>query len=209
MSMAYGCCVGSWDKFERYVVPRTGDSPIFAVSGQTSIATAYNSILNACATAWQPNLDMLILQHDDLEIVDPLAIEKFAAVLADRSVGLVGVAGGSASSGLMWWNSNPIGHVRAETTMVDFGTHSGQVDLLEGCILVFSPWAIQNLRFAHREGFHGYDCDISMRAALFGKKVVVADVDVHHHTMLGFDDEASHADWIAADKEFRERWLSA
>lgn len=205
--VTFGCCVGSWERFTRNVVPFADKRPVIALSGQTSITAAYNSIIDSLVPQPQRDFDMLILQHDDLEIVDPHAIEKFAEVLQDPEVAIVGVAGGAAFNGLAWWTANPIGHVLADTGMVDFKTHSGEVDLLEGCILALSYWAVRNLYFDVRPGFHGYDSDISMLAHSAGKKTVVANVDVHHHTSLGFDNEASHKDWLEADQEFRERWL--
>ena len=80
------------------------------------------------------------------------------------------------------------------------------MDLLEGALIALSPWAVANMAFATRPGFHGYDGDISMQARRAGKRVVVLDIDAHHHTTLGFDDQASHLDWLDADREFRQRW---
>jgi GT2 family glycosyltransferase len=203
--VGFGCCVGSWDKFARCVIPPVGDAQVLGLSGQTSIADAYNAILGAYAYA---DLDMVVLQHDDLEIVDPGAIDKFAKTFADHpDIALIGVAGGSVRGGLGWWAQDPIGRVQAETTLVDFGARSGEVEMLDGCLLVFSPWALRYLRFTSRPGFHGYDADIATTARRkHGKRVMVVDVEVHHHTALGFDDEASHMDWLAADAWFRQKW---
>jgi hypothetical protein len=197
-SVAYGCCVGSWDRFNRYVVPPAGGAPVLGLSGQTSIADAYNKILHAYRGQ---SLDLLILQHDDLEILDLDHVAKFAAALsADDSLGIAGVAGGSARSGLAWWNCDPVGHQQTDAMMIDFGPRSGEVDLLEGSILVFAGWAIGARWFDSRPGFHGYD-EVTMPT-----NAVVVDVDTHHHTALGFDNEASHADWLAADRWFRQKW---
>ena len=152
-------------------------------------------------------VDTLILQHDDLEITDPNGEGKLVEAVCDSTVALAGVAGGrSHRAGLAWWNADPIGHVRWDAGMIDFGPHLGEVELLDGCILAFSRWAIENLRFSPREGFHGYDCDISSKARAAGKRVVVVDMDVHHHTTLGFKRQSSYLDWVDADREFRERW---
>ena len=195
-SVAYGCCVGSWDRFNRYVVPPAGGAPVLGLSGQTSIADAYNTILDAYSGQ---RFDMVILQHDDLEILDPDHVAKFAAAGA----ALVGVAGGWARSGLAWWNCRPVGHQQTDAMMIDFGARIGTVDLLEGSLLVFSSWAIENLRFESRPGFHGYD-EIAM-----GTLAEVVDVDTHHYTALGFDNEASQEDWLAADRWFRQKWSIA
>ena len=196
LRVAYGCCVGSWDRFAANVLPRAREgAAIIAMSGQTSIADAYNSMLDVCKPQ---DFDMVILQHDDLEITDPDHVAKFAAAF-DSGVHIAGVAGGSARSGLAWWNCEPIGHQMTNDGPLDFGAHEGLVDLLEGSILAFS-YGAQSLRFSSRPGFHGYD-EIAMKAVC-----AVVDVDTHHHTNLGFDNAASEADWQAADRWFRQKW---
>lgn len=202
--VAYGCCVGSWEKYNRYVEPRIPDHAYnMALDEQTSIAEAYNAILDEYRGF---GLDMLILQHDDLEIVDPNAEEKFLDALSLSDVALVGVAGGHGVGSLAWWNANTVGHQLIDSGMLDFGPRTGYVDLLEGSILVFGPWAIEHLRFDIRfNGFHGYD-DIAMIAHSYGKRVYVADVDTHHHVQLGFKSEASAQAWAVADAQFREKW---
>jgi hypothetical protein len=199
VKVGYGCCVGSWERFARYVVPPAGDAPILALSGQTSIADAYNVMLR---WAWSEEIGILILQHDDLEILDPDHVAKFAAAFeADPEAQLLGVAGGAMRGGLAWWNHDPVGHQRTDAMMIDFGVRSGRVELLEGSLLVFSSWAIENVRFDSRPGFHGYDA-VAMQVS-YG---TVVDVDTHHHTQLGFDNEASHQDWLDADRHFRQMW---
>ena len=204
--LAYGVCVGSWDKFNRNVVPRAVDRELMGVSGMDSIAVAYNKILRSCHRL-SFEMDGLILQHDDLEILDPPKAE--AAILEafdDEDVVLVGVAGGDARTGLAWWNIDPIGHQLTDSMNIDFGRRTGDVALLEGSLLAFSPWAIRHLRFDEEyPGFHGYD-EIAMQAQAKGKRVVVVDVDTHHHSMVGFDSLDSHAEWHRADERFRKKW---
>lgn len=199
----YGCCVGSWAKFYRNVASKIGDRQMMALSGQTSIAAAYNAILNVYSIRQS---DAVILLHDDLEITDPDAEATFLRALKDPDVALVGVAGGSARGGLAWWNHDPVGHQLTDSMNIDFGPREGEVDLLEGSILVLSQWAVQHLRFdARLSGFHGYD-EIAMQARSFEKKVVVVDVDTHHHTNVGFKSRDSESEWHAADRFFREKW---
>lgn len=201
--LAYGVCVGSWDRFNQYVVPHTEGREVIGISGQTSIAVAYNKILEGI-TGYNPA--GLILQHDDLEITDPQAEEIILQVFQDPNVALVGVAGGDAVSGLAWWNNDPVGHQLTDSMMIDFGRRNGEVTLLEGSLLAFSPWAMGNLAFDEDyEGFHGYD-EIAMQAIKAGKRVVVADIDTHHHSTLGFESLDSHAQWHRADERFRKKW---
>lgn len=205
--LAYGVCVGSWDKFNQYVVPHTQDRQVFGISGQTSIAWAYNKILEA--VRWhRGTVSGLVLQHDDLEITDPEVEAKLCAAF-ESGAGIAGVAGGMHRGDIAWWAHEPIGHVRYDSgQMIDFGAHSGPVDLLDGCLLAFSPWAIETLVFNENyEGFHGYDADISQRAADSGMPVTVVDIDVWHHTKLGFKTQQSQADWLAANEIFRKKWV--
>jgi|KBSSwiStaDraftv2_1062776.scaffolds.fasta_scaffold21726_6 hypothetical protein len=205
--LVYGCCVGSWDRFNQYVVPRTQGREVIGISGQTSIAVAYNKILEAVVTHDPAEPPGLVLLHDDLEVLDQTKAE--AAILGafqDPDVALVGVAGGDARSGLAWWNIDPIGHQLTDSMNIDFGKHAGDVTLLEGSILAFSPWAMGHLTFDEDYlGFHGYD-EIAMQAISKGKRVVVVDVDTHHHSTLGFDSLDSHAEWHRADERFRKKW---
>lgn len=204
--LAYGVCVGSWDKFNRYVAPRTSNRQLIGISGQHSIAVAYNKILEMFRN-WDWPMAGLVLQHDDLEILD---LDKAEATILeafqDEDVALVGVAGGDARTGLAWWNIDPIGHQLTDSMNIDFGRRSGDVALLEGSLLAFSPWAIRTLVFDEEyPGFHGYD-EIAMQAQDKGKRVVVKDIDTHHHSMVGFDSLDSHAQWHQADQRFRKKW---
>lgn len=200
MVAEYGVCVGSWDRYNTYVAPRLAGRTVHTRFGETSIATAYNSILDACS-ADTP----LILLHDDLELTDPDAEQKLLAAL-EPDVGLVGVAGGNGKHGLAWWLYDPVGHQLTDVLDIDFGPRTGDVDLLEGSLLVFSPWAVKILRFDERfPGFHGYD-EIAAQARAAGMRCVVADVDTHHHSALGFKTETSHLQWLEADRLYREKW---
>lgn len=203
--IAYGVCVGSWDKFHRNVVSRVGDRPITALSGQTSICAAYNTILDAYVGR---NLDAVILLHDDLELVDPDAEAKFLAAVREPNVDLVGVCGGLGDASLAWWNSETIGHQLTDSGMLDFGRRAGDVTFIEGSVMVFSPTAVANLRFdTTYPGFLGYD-DICLTARAAGRRVVVADVDTHHHSTLGFKSVAVRESWDVAEALFQRKWHS-
>lgn len=203
MSLAYGCCVGSWKKLCAYVLPKTGARPVTALSGQTSISVAYNTILDA----WTGRgLGALVLLHDDLEIIDPDAEAKILAAARAPDVALVGVAGGRNCRSLAWWNYETVGWQLTDSGPLDFGPRTGDVQQIEGSFMVFSPWAIDNLRFDTRyPGFHGYD-EIAMQTNGLGKRVVVADIATHHRTTLGFSSPESAQAWLAADRLFRETY---
>lgn len=203
MNVAFGCCTNSLDRVSRWVVSRVGDAKLVIMWNQVSITRAYNMIIDAGRReAW----DMLVLLHDDLELTDPRAVEKLYDAVTEPDVALVGVAGGGDGQALAWWSDDPVGHQLIDTQMLDFGSHVGDVTLLEGSLLVFSRWAIDHLRFDERfTGFHGYD-EISRQARALGKRVVVADVDTHHHTVLGFDSPESEQAWVTAGELYRAKW---
>jgi hypothetical protein len=200
--VGYGVCVGSWDKFTRNVAPRTEGRPLVALYGQTQLTTAYNTILDAYRGR---DLDAVILLHDDLEITDPRAERKFLEAMA-ADVALVGVCGGKGDKTLAWWTSETVGHQMTDSGMLDFGPRTGDVAFIEGSIMVFGPWAVENLRFDERyPGFLGYD-DVCLTARAAGKRVVVADVDTHHHSTVGFKSPEIARAWDVAEEIFQEKW---
>ena len=83
----------------------------------------------------------------------------------------------------------------------------GEVDTIDGFIMVLSPWAARNLRFDETLGqFHGYDFDICMQARATGRKVVTADLKVwHHHSLELMPDLET---WIEANIRLTEKWES-
>ncbi len=196
----YGCCVGSWEKYNRWVNP--GDRQLrVTVSGFDSISVAYNSILY---TAFDLNVDALVLQHDDLEITDPSFEEKILAAVAEPNVALVGVAGGGSS--MSWWNVNPIGHQLTDSGMLEFGDRrEGDVDMIEGSLMVFSRWAVAHLRFDEDYEFLGYD-DVCLEARAVGKRVLVRDIDTHHHSTVGYKSESVREMWKRSEKIFNQKW---
>lgn len=204
MNIGYGCCVGTWDKLHRNVAPRIGDRPLVALWGQSALTKAYNTILDAYVGR---GMDAVILLHDDLELTDPRAEEKLLAPFADPDVALVGVCGGRGDSTLAWWTSETVGHQMTDSGMVDFGPRTGDVAFIEGSIMVFSPWAVENLRFDERyPGWLGYD-DVCLTARAAGRRVTVVDVDTHHHSTIGFKSPAIAAAWDVAEEIFQEKWF--
>jgi glycosyltransferase involved in cell wall biosynthesis len=198
--IATGCCVGSWDRFEANVVPGVL-GPVLALYGESSIGAAYNTILDWAADR---GVDLLVLQHDDLQITDPDLEPKLAAAMGEN-VALIGVAGARGVQGIAWWNFDTIGHQHTDAGLIDFGPRTGDVDALEGSFLAFTRWAIDHLRFDEVPGFHGYDVGIARKAVDAGMRVTVADIDTHHHTVIGFKSADSHQQWLDADQRFRQR----
>lgn len=202
-ALRYGVCVGSWDRVARWIAPAAAGSELMGLSGQPSLAVAYNRILDRYAADHE---GPVVLLHDDLEIVDPAFEAKVFAVLADHpDVAIVGVAGGVSDASLAWWEGPTIGHQRTDTAMLDFGQRSGEVAVLEGSVLVFSPWAVRNLRYdTAYQGFYSADT-VALAVRRAGKRLWVADIDTHHHTPMGFRTPASAAAWGAGAALYREQ----
>lgn len=207
MVIAYGVVVSDWGKLQRNVVPRIGDAPLIALSGQTSIAEAYNSILDAYISQGRM-LDALVLQHDDLEVIDPLMEEKLQrAMTEDAGVGLVGVIGTRKVGSLAWWNGGIVGHQQTDSMMIKDDPLESCVACTDGSFMALSSWAVENVRFDTRyPGFHGYDVDMGMQLTRQGRKVKVADIDTHHHTTLGFKSPEIQASWEHAAALFADKW---
>lgn len=203
----YGTVTNSQERVDRYLVPRLGelgdDRLLLTMWNAPSITSGYNKFLeHASRTGPQ----MLVLLHDDLELIDPRAEEKLLAAVSQLNVAIAGVAGGRGVFSLAWWEA-PVrfGWQLTDSGPLEFGPRTGDVDSLEGSLLAFSPWAYQNLRYDERmTGFHCCD-EICIRASAAGKRVVVADVDTHHHTTLGFRSPEAQREWFANDAIYRER----
>lgn len=201
--IGYGCCVGSWAKFHANAPGPAADVRMVALSGQKQLTVAYNTILDAYRGQ---DVEAVVLLHDDLQITDPDFEAKFLTALADPDVALAGVCGGKGDQTLAWWQSETIGHQMTDSGMLDFGQRTGDVAFIEGSCMVFSPWAVDNLRFDPRyPGFLGYD-DVCLSALAAGKRVVVADVDTHHHSTVGFKSPAIAAAWDVAERIFQAKW---
>jgi GT2 family glycosyltransferase len=83
---------------------------------------------------------------------------------------------------------------------------AGDVDALDGLLLVLSPWAVRELRCdtATFTGFHAYDVDLCLQARAAGRRVVAHPFAVFHHATTGKDrlDEG----FMAADAALRRKW---
>jgi hypothetical protein len=212
--IGYGCCVGSWDKFDANVRPADGQL-IVATSGQSHIAAAYNGILDAFEgydTA-HGDLEGVVLQHDDLEITDPAADDKIQWLLDRYPLGVIGVAGATTIHGLDWWNAQTFGGQRVNDRMLQFGAlnpghpvATREVHMLEGSLLILGAETVHRLRFDTRfAGFHGYD-EATYRAWRDGFDVLAADIDTFHHTSLGGASAAKMDAWHEANRQFKQKW---
>ncbi|MBW3607886.1 MAG: methyltransferase domain-containing protein [Actinobacteria bacterium] len=208
--IAFATCVGSEQTYRRHALAglrlaAEPDSVVAETSTDCSIFAAYNEVLDALAEL--ADLEALVLLHDDAEIVDPDFCAKLRARLADPDVAVIGVVGARGVRSLRWWEGQGFGAVRETRGPVDFGGGSHDVETVDGLLMVLSPWAVRNLRFDEQRfsGFHGYDADLCAQARAAGRRVIVDELDVIHHTKGGYGDGRA---FLEADARWRAKWLA-
>jgi hypothetical protein len=224
--IAFGCAIHSEDKYRRFALPgiervREPGAPLIELRGRTCLFRAYNEILEQAAT--DPRIDALTLIHEDTEIRDERFEERARWGLADPAVAIVGTIGSVGVQGIDWWVHDygvgssilePIDAAVLYETELIGGSEmsgsgsSGEVDMVDGYLLVFSRWAIRELRFDEREvgpGFHGYDADICFQARERGRKVFAAEMSVAHHRN-SISPTPYRDDWMRAQIAFRRKW---
>lgn len=224
--IAFGCAIASEQKFERFAlkgIERVGDphAPLFTRRGRRCIFTAYNEILEEAGA--DPRIEALALLHEDTEIRDDRFDEKVRWALSDPDVAIVGTIGAVGVQGIDWWVHDygigssilePIDAAELYETPLLGGSEMsgaggfGDVDMVDGYLMVFSRWAIEELRFDQQEvgpGFHGYDADICFQARERGHKVFVAELAVAHHRN-SISPTPYRSEWLRAQIAFRRKW---
>jgi hypothetical protein len=221
----FGCSITDLDQYDRCALPgiKLAAEPDSEVKGHQSTTTlfrSYNLLLDEAAG--YEDLEGLVLVHQDAEIIDADFCQKIREALSDPDVAVVGCAGAIGVRSIAWWEGAvtwaSFSHRYTDWGGGDFEAltfyrdqvpsfaQTGEVDSLDGFVMVLSPWAVRNLRFDESLGttLHGYDFDFCCQARAAGKKVVTADVRViHHHSLtLVSDPEA----WIAAHMRVAEKW---
>lgn len=195
------------------------DSEIIANNASGSIARSYNLILDSLAS--RDDVEALTLLHQDAELVSPDFCATIRETLSDPDVGVIGCVGAVGVRSLAWWEGSVTwagfahryeelggGEVPALSWTSDelpSLAHTGEVDSLDGFVLVLSPWTIRNVRFDESLGaLHGYDFDFCQQVRAAGRKVVTADFRaVHHHSLELVSNPES---WIAAHIRLTEKW---
>jgi Glycosyltransferase like family len=225
--IAFGCSITAPDVYARCAEPGVKraaepDSKIIANSAAGSIFRSYNLILDQVAGL--EDLEALVLLHQDAEIVDPTFLAKARSALKDPEAGVIGCVGAIDVRSIAWWEGSVTwasfthrygesggGEIDSitwstEGEQLPAYARTGEVDTLDGFVLVLSPWAIRNLRFDEGLGsqIHGYDLDFCLQVRESGHKVLTADFKViHHHSLdLLTDPEV----WIRAHMAVADKW---
>jgi hypothetical protein len=224
--IVYACAVSDGNVFARCAEPGlrrvtggAGDAEMLAQPSAGTIFRNYNLLCER--VAGRDDLEALVLLHQDVEIADPGFSAKVRDALADPGVAIAGCAGAVGVRSLAWWEGSVTwasvtqryeefggGEIpgiswRADSTPPYAGT--GEVDVVDGCLIVLSPWAARTLRFDEAIGrAHGYDVDICLQARDAGKQVVTADLRVVHHHSLDLLPDPE--EWIQTYVALAEKW---
>jgi Glycosyltransferase like family len=195
------------------------DSEIYALPSVGSIFQSYNAILDQAAK--RDDLEALVLVHQDAEIVTPDFCQHVRRALGDPDVGIVGCVGAIDVRSIAWWEGSvslaSFTHRYAEHGGGEWPAFSwdwseappyariGEVDTLDGFLMVLAPWTVRHLRFDESLGqLHGYDFDFCLQVRAAGRKVVTADFRaIHSHALVPFSDPEP---WIQAYIKVVDKW---
>jgi hypothetical protein len=224
--IAFGCPITNGRLYETYAAPgirlaAEPDSEVLAYQSGGSIFRAYNTLMDLAAK--HDDLEALVLLHQDAEIIDPQFCEKAREPLRDPEVAIVGCAGALGVRNISWWEGmvtwasfshrydemggGDIPGLSWHVDRVPSYAVTGEVDVIDGFIIVMSPWAVRKLRFDESLGLlHGYDLDICLQAKAARKKVVTTDFRaIHHHSLDLIGDQEA---WVTAHMRIAEKWES-
>jgi hypothetical protein len=222
--IAFGCSMTDPELYALRAKPgieraREPDSELYAIQAAGPIFRSYNLIMEKAAAL--PDLEALVLVHQDVEITDAHFCSKLREALADKDVGVVGCVGAVRARSIAWWEGEVSGGSAVcrygelgggDMPAVAFGGEGvarevrvGPVDTLDGFMLALSPWAVRRLSFDESLGFlYGYDFDFCLQVRAAGRKVVTADIEVAHHHSLDLITE--NEPWIAAHMRAAGKW---
>ena len=221
--IAFGCAITAPELYERFAksgidLVREPGSAVHGYRATSSIFRSYNLVLEQAAA--HEDLEALVLVHQDTELVDPELCAKVRAALADPDVAVVGAIGALGVRTIAWWE----GSVTWASFIHRYGelgggdlpgfawtgeqppfARTGEVDIVDGFLMVLSPWAVRNVRFDESLGsLHGYDVDYCMQVRAAGKKVVTADLRaIHNHSLELVSDPEG---WVEAHIRHAEKW---
>lgn len=199
--IAFGACVSAQDLYRRYAKPGVeraaeSDSRRFIYRTARTIPATYNLILDRAAAL--PDLEALVLVHEDAEIVEADFCAKLREAFADPDVAIVGCVGSTGARSIAWWDG-AVSWSSARYRYESLGGGElpwpreaasaeqipGPVDTVYGVLLALSSWAVRSLRFDESLGStYGYDFDICAQARAAGRTVAAADLKVVHHHPL-------------------------
>jgi hypothetical protein len=222
--IAFGSPVTKPEVFRRCAEPGIAraaepDSVVLAPPAAGSIFESYNQLLDAAAE--RDDLEALVLLHQDTEIVDEDFCDKARRALSDPGVGVVGCVGAIGVRSIAWWEGSVTlssfvnryeEHGGGELPGFSWSwedappyAHVGEVDTLDGFLMVVSPWVVRNVRFDEAlSDFHGYDLDFCLQVREQGRKVMTADFRAIHHRPLEMLPDVER--WMDDHVRIAEKW---
>lgn len=223
---AFGCSITAPDLYERYAGPgielaREPGSVVLPNLAAGRIFRSYNLILDQAAVL--DGLEGLVLLHQDARIADGQFLARAREALADPDVAIVGCVGAVGAVGIAWWEG-AVTWSTFETAyggwggggspaLADDGRHVagaplGEVDTLDGFVLVLSSWAVRHLRFDESLSplVWGFDFDLCQQARAAGRTVVAADLGVVHERPAPIELVSDAESWTEAYLEVAEKW---
>lgn len=207
--IVFGCCVGAGRRFEAIAEPALSrlmrpEDEIVALPGTDGICAVYNRVLRHARR--RADCEAVVLLHDDTELVGGHTRDRLLRAVRRRGVGVVGVAGGRDLFGPQWWYARRrVGRVVDHTAPRRFLRTRGDVDVVDGLVLVLAPAAFGSLDFDEQglRGYHGYDTDYCLRVREAGLRVRVEPLDYVHRDKQDLGDEAAYD---GAQRLLLERW---
>jgi hypothetical protein len=222
--IAFGSPITAPEQYERFAKPgieavAEPDSRVFAFRAMSSIFRSYNLVLEQAARL--DDLEALVLVHQDAEIVDPDFCAKVRQVFRDPDVGVAGCIGAIGVRSIAWWEGSVTWasfiHRYSELGGGDLPGFAwdarerpayarvGEVDIVDGFLMVLSPWVVRNVRFDESLGpLHGYDLDFCLQVREAGRKVVTADLRaIHNHSLELVGDLDG---WVDAHMRIADKW---
>ena len=136
---------------------------------------SYNLLLERAAL--EPGLEALVLVQQDVEILDPNFCGKLRRALDDPEVAVVGPVGATGVRSIAWWEgqisaAGPVQRYQrfgsGEIPAFSWKPHDpapAEVDVVDGRLMVLSPWAVETLRFDESLSLgYGYELDLCLKA---------------------------------------------
>ena len=220
--IAFGSSIIDAEAYRRFARPgimRAAEqgSELLAFEALGSICRSNNLVLDAAAA--RDDLEALVLVDQATEIADPDFCRKAREALSDRDVAVVGCVGATGVRTIAWWDGavsrGPVRHRYYEHGGGELPAFAwardvappGEVETVDGELMVLSPWAVRNLRFDESLNLgHGYDLDFCLQARAAGRKVVTADLRAVRHRSLELVRERERDLWIEAHIRLAEKW---
>jgi SAM-dependent methyltransferase len=206
--ICYGCCLAPTRHFDELALPAVSailEPPdrVLTVRDAKSITSAYNTLIDQARAL--ADLEALVLFHEDVVLHDRNFAPRVRRVLRDPTVGVIGVVGASRLCNMSFWDGRTTkGRAWDGTRFLDFGPPRGDVDVVDGLLMVLSPAALDSVRFDDTTftGFHGYDVDYCLSCRKAGLRVVVEPFSLYHRS-TGNMSSSSYTDAQAA---FTRKW---